>query len=102
MKYRNQKTVANGRTYDSKKEAKDAFYLRMRERAGEISDLQEQVTFKIEHNGVKICKYIADFTFMENGKLVVKDTKSEFTKKLPVYRLKKKLLLAFHNITILD
>lgn len=102
MKYKNRKTAYNGKVYDSKKEAKDAHYLRMRLLAGEISDLQEQVVFRIEHNGVKICKYIADFVYMENGKQVVRDTKSEFTKKLPLYRIKKKLLKAFWNVDIID
>lgn len=101
-KYKNEKVDTKDGKFDSKKE--HAYYgkLQMRERAGEISDIQKQVKFKCEVNGMLICNYIADFTYVENGKLVVCDVKSEMTKKLPVYRLKKKLMRAIHNIDIFE
>ena len=51
-------------------------------------------------NGVKVCTYIADFTYEELGGVVVEDVKSEFTRKDPVYRLKNKLMKACHGIDI--
>lgn len=51
-------------------------------------------------NGIKICVYIADYIYIENGRSVVEDVKSAFTAKLPVYRLKKKLLSALLGIEI--
>ena len=70
------------------------------EARGEISELHEQVTFKFAHNDIKICSYIADFTYNKNGKEVVEDVKSEITRKLPAYRIKCKLMKAFYNIDI--
>lgn len=88
--------------YDSRKEAKIAQVLRYRELAGEISQLKRQVQFSFELNGILICRYYADFTYIENGKLIVADVKSKFTRKLPVYVLKKKLMRAFHGIEITE
>ncbi len=48
----------------------------------------------------KICAYLADFTYNRNGKEIVEDVKSEMTRKLPVYKLKKKLMKAILNIEI--
>jgi hypothetical protein len=47
-----------------------------------------------------VCKYISDFVYLENGQKIVEDVKSEYTRKLPVYRLKKKLVKAVHGIDI--
>lgn len=99
MKYGNKKTEYNHIIYDSKKEAKRAFELDMLERAGEISGVQRQVTYKLEVNGILVCKYKADFTYCQNGKLIVEDVKGF---KTATYRLKKKLLLAVHGIVILE
>lgn len=46
-------------------------------------------------NGVKICTYFADFAYFEQNARVVEDAKSTATK-TPVYRLKRKLLLALY------
>ena len=103
-KYNNAKY--NG--YDSKKEAKRAAELKLLEKAGVISNLQEQVVYELIPaqyrivNGKKKCieraiKYIADFQYVENGNTVVEDAKGFRT---DVYRIKKKLMLYFHNIQI--
>lgn len=105
-KFGNIKTevISSGKSviYDSRKEAQIGQQLRYRQGAGQISDLKRQVTFRFELNGILICKYIADFTYIENGKLVVVDVKSSFTAKLPVYVLKKKMMRAFHGIEITE
>lgn len=68
----------------------------MLERGGIISDLKTQVRFEIvpKKNGNKRVRYyVADFTYTENGKRIIEDTKSPITKKNPVYSLKKALVL---------
>lgn len=98
-KYGNKKTVIDGQTFDSKREAKCYSELKLRERAGEISDLKTQVSFGIEINGKHVCRYIADFVYQQDGKRVVADAKGHPT---PVYRLKKRLMFAVHRIEILE
>lgn len=98
-KYNNQKTEWNGKTYDSKKEAKRAFALHHAEKNGVISDLREQVVYKFEFNGLLICKYKADFVYIRDGIEVVEDVKGVRT---DVYKLKKKLMKAFHGIDIFE
>lgn len=88
--------------YDSRKEAKIGQQLQYRQVAGEISNLKRQVPFRFELNGILICKYLADFTYIENGKYIVVDVKSKFTAKLPVYVLKRKMMKAFHGIDITE
>lgn len=88
--------------YDSKREAEIGNDLRIRELGHEISELKHQVPFSFELNGILICRYFADFTYIENGKLVVCDIKSKITAKIPMYVLKKKMMRAFHNIEILE
>ena len=94
--------------YDSKREAKRAAELKLLEKAGVISNLQEQVVYELIPsqyrivNGKKKCieraiKYIADFQYVENGNTVVEDAKGFRTE---VYRIKKKLMLYFHDIQI--
>lgn len=105
-KYKNVKVGG----YDSKKEKKRATTLSLMEKGGIISDLREQVPFElipsqyIIVNGKKTCieracKYIADFVYIENGQIVVEDTKSIITR-TPAYIIKRKLMLSIHNIRI--
>lgn len=105
-KYKNRKVTRNGETYDSAKEAQRHSVLKLLERAGKISNLQRQVKFELlpaqrdKRTGKVIeraCSYIADFTYYENGVLVVEDTKGYRT---PEYRLKRKCMLYFHGIRI--
>lgn len=68
--------------------------------AGVISGLRRQVRIPIIVNGVRVCSYVADAVYVEGGRRVVEDTKSPMTRRLPVYRLKRKLLAALHGIDI--
>ncbi|MCD9188262.1 MAG: DUF1064 domain-containing protein [Pyrinomonadaceae bacterium] len=99
-KYRNRKTVIDGIIFDSAKEARRYFELKILERNGLIAELERQVKFRIEINGVKICDFIADFQYVQNGEIIVEDVKSEATRKIPAYRLKNKLMLAVWGIKI--
>jgi len=100
LKYNNVKKEVDGKKFDSTKESKRYLELKSMVERGEISELHEQVKFTFAHNGVKICSYIADFTYNKDGKEVVEDVKSEMTKKLPVYKMKKKMMVAFFGIEI--
>ncbi len=99
-KYRNQKT--NG--YDSKKEASIAASLEALQKDGIIYDLQKQVKFELipKQEGERAVYYIADFTYhlQINGLFVVADVKSAFTRKNPLYIVKRKLMKWRHKITI--
>lgn len=100
-KYNNIKTVVDGITFDSKKEAQRYQVLKMLERAGAITDLKYQVAFELipKQDGERAVKYIADFVYKENGKVVVEDVKGKRTQ---VYILKRKLMLERHGIKILE
>jgi len=96
-KYKAIKTEVDGIMFASKKEAmryKELKFLRGEYR---ISDLTLQPKFPVEICGKKICTYVADFLYYENGEKIIEDVKGV---KTPVYRLKKKLVEAIYNITI--
>lgn len=99
-KYGNKKTVVDGIEFDSKKEAKRYGELKLLLKAGNIGLLQWQVDYELVVNGKIVAKYRADFVYIENGQTVVEDVKSEATRKLPVYRLKKKLMKEIYSIEI--
>lgn len=90
----------NGVVYDSKKEMERAMELSLLERAGQIKNLQRQVSFvlqeKFRDNTGKTQRaitYVCDFMYEQDGETVVEDVKSRMTMKLPEYRLKKKMFL---------
>ena len=89
----------DGQVFDSVKEYHRWGCLRLLERAGAISDLKRQVKYELipRIGDERPCNYIADFTYMENGKLVVEDVKGVKTE---VYKIKKKLMLWVHGIRI--
>ena len=120
-KYRNIKTEIAGHKYDSRKEAKYAILYRQWEKEGKIINLRTQVRYeiipavwkeevihlktkdKIVRKSVQqAAYYVADFVYTdpETGMDVVVDVKSEITRSNAVYRLKKKMMLAFNNIQI--
>jgi hypothetical protein len=99
-KYGNIKTVVDGRSFHSKKEAARYLVLKEMEQRGEIANLRLQVSHTITVNGHKICRYVSDFEYDLEDRHIVEDVKTERTAKLPVYRLKKKLLKACLGIDI--
>lgn len=95
-KYHAKKTWMKGRVYDSKKEANRAFELEMLAKYGKIQNLQKQVPFVLQEGYVnkhgkmvRPITYIADFTYVEDGKLIVEDTKGMET---DVFKIKRKML----------
>lgn len=99
-KYRNVRVEHEGIRFDSKKEQRRWAELKLMERAGLITDLGRQKRFNLAVNGVLVCAYIADHVYTENGEEVVEDVKSAFTRKNPVYVLKRKLMKACLGIDI--
>ena len=100
-KYGARKTLVDGINFDSKKESERYTFLKMLEKGRHITDLQCQVRFDFIHNNVKMGFYKADFAYYDkDGDYIVEDVKSSFTAKLPMYRIKKKMMLAFHDIEI--
>jgi hypothetical protein len=99
-KYRNKKTTVDGIEFDSAKEARRWQELQLLKSTGCIFGLSRQEKFSIDINRQHICDYVADFVYANSAGQVVEDVKSEATRKLPVYRLKKKLMKAVHGIDI--
>lgn len=98
-KYGAKKTVVDGITFDSKAEATRYSVLKIVQASGLITDLRLQVPYQITVNGKKVCRYVADFVYSENGKEVVEDVKGM---KTPVYNLKKKLMEAVFGVVIFE
>ncbi len=99
-KYRNKRTVIDNITFDSAKEATRYKELKILERAGAIKNLTLQPKYPIIVNEMKICTYIADFTYQTRlGETLVEDCKGMRT---PAYKLKAKLMFAVYGIKILE
>lgn len=103
-KYRNKKTVVDGITFDSKKEANRYLELKILEKAGEIKDLKLQERFEIipKQKGERNAVYKADFSYFDNNKniQVVEDTKGFKTAE---YILKRKLFkLKYPDIVFIE
>lgn len=84
-KFGAKRTTIGARTYDSVGEAYRAGQLAILQRAGEISDLQHQVTFRLTAAEIT---YRADFTYQERGRMVAEDFKGVETER---FRIIKKL-----------
>ncbi len=104
-KFRNKVTDTPDGKFDSEAEYRYWCHLKLRQRAGEITDLERQVVFELAPsvvvNGRKRppIRYVADMQYWEAGKLVVADVKGVVTEG---YRLKRHLLKAVHGIDILE
>jgi hypothetical protein len=86
----------DGTIFDSKAEAQRYFDLCCMQDEGLISDLEKQVSViileKTKRNRAR--KYIADFSYHENGLFVYEDVKSPYTKIQKVYTLKRDLVVS--------
>ena len=96
-KYGNQQTEVAGKKFDSKKEAR--FFLQLQQDPT-VKSIQTQVVFELipKQKGERACSYKADFVVeYHDGRTVVYDVKGM---KTDVYRIKRKLMLWVHGITI--
>lgn len=91
----NHAMCCQGHVHDSKKEAQRCNELHLLMRAKQISNLEIQKKYELvparKYTGManeRAVTYIADFVYMENGKLVVEDCKGYRTKE---YIIKRKL-----------
>ena len=96
-KFGNRKVTVDGLRFDSQREALRWLDLQMLERAGKIGELRRQCRFPLEVNSQHVCFYVADFTYRENGELIVEDAKGVRT---DVFVLKSKLMKACLGHTV--
>ena len=126
MKYGNKKIEVDGIEFDSKKEARRYCELKVMERAGVISGLELQKEFELipaqyetyERYGKKgqrlqdgkrciekSCVYKSDFTYMQDGRLIVEDVKGYRDPRSAGYAkfvIKRKLMLHIYGIRIIE
>jgi hypothetical protein len=117
-KYRNNRVMVDGQTFDSQKELRRYRELTIMQKAGMIRGLERQKKFLLipsqrepdrigkkggKKKGAVIereVSYIADFVYYDkNGKMVVEDVKSPVTRTKD-YIIKRKLILYKYGIRI--
>ena len=105
-KYGNKKAELDGIVFDSEHEKEVYAELKIKEKAGEITDLKIQPAFELipairKPDGTlqRAVLYKADFSYMKGEKLHVIDAKGYRTK---VFLLKKKLLYYTHKIDVIE
>jgi Protein of unknown function (DUF1064) len=104
-KYRNVKAMVDGRTFDSKREARHYQGLKAQEAVGEIRDLRCQVAFALLvpclADGVNVvaASYVADFVYVTvaDGRQHIVDAKGMRTQ---IYQLKKRWLELQNGVRI--
>lgn len=104
-KYHAKKTVVDGITFDSRKEADRYLVLKGMEEDGSIEDLRRQVryelvpSFDVDSKHYRPVFYVADFVYVdkETGKEVIEDVKGVRT---DVYKLKSKLFARRYGMSI--
>ena len=125
-KYGNAKVTVDGIKFDSKKEARRYYELKLLQRAGRITDLQLQREFELipaqyetfERYGKtgrrlqdgkrcieKSCVYKSDFCYMQDGRLVVEDVKGYRDPQSAAYAkfvIKRKLMLLRYGIKVIE
>lgn len=98
-KYRNEPIVIDGIRFDSKREG--AFYaeLKLREKAGEVAEVELQKPFVLTIKGVLIGTYRCDFAFFDNARRCyrVVDIKGVVTRE---FQRTRRLMRALHGIEI--
>lgn len=118
-KYRAKKTVVDGITFDSKKEADRYIELKQKMYDGEIWELKLQVKFVLipaqreadrigKRSGVirgrvieRECTYVADFTYKDSNGFHVEDVKGmRDGAAYALFRVKKKMMLYFYGIRV--
>lgn len=126
-KYGNHKIKNALGAFDSELEWGRYVFLLDRQKNGKISGLKRQVEYQllpaqyrteIVHLKTKDkeiqklierpCSYVADFVYERDGKLVVEDCKGadtyykgkRFTTQTPDFKIKKKMMLYFHDIEV--
>ena len=101
------KTRLYGHEFDSKAEARRYLELRQQQKDGEISDLVLQPKYDLIPTGrvphektLKAHTYTADFQYVKNGKIIVEDVKSDYTRKDRAYNINRKLMWYLKHIYV--
>lgn len=94
----------DGVVFASKKEAARYAELKLLERAGKIECLEIQPSWDVNINGQKLCRYTADFSYLDKERgAVIEDVKSEGgTSADAAYRLRKRAAELYHGIRITE
>ena len=89
----------DGLRFDSAREATRWVQLVMLERAGVIQGLRRQVPFVLIDKSAhgRAIRYIADFTYMQDGQEIVEDAKGYRT---DVYKLKRRMMAERYGIIV--
>lgn len=95
-KYKAVRTIVDNINFASKGEAERYKELRFLEGVGSIHNLTLQPKYPIDLYGEHICDYVADFEYLEDGKVIAEDFKGV---KTAVYLLKKKLFNLLYSDT---
>ena len=98
-KYKAKRTLLDGICFDSKAEASYYAGLKLRQRAGEVEDVEMQRPYALIIEGQLICTYRADFVFWdvaERRRRVI-DVKGIET---PAFKIKRKLMKACHGLEV--
>lgn len=102
-KYKNRKVTIDGIQFDSLKEGDRYIELKLLQKAGKIQNLELQPKFElvpkytIGGRSIRKMEYVADFKYIENGKVVIEDVKGMKTE---VYKIKKKLFEFQYDIEV--
>ena len=99
-KFNNRRTTVDGHRFASQKEADRYFWLKLMQQQGLISELTVHPRFEFFVKSRKIGHYTADFSYVENGQLVVEDVKGGEATKTEAYKLRKRLMAAVHGINV--
>lgn len=99
-KYHNRPQITSDGRFDSKREMKRWYELKLMEKAGVIKNLKRQVRYELipKVGSQRPTYYYADFVYFDkDGNEIVEDVKGTKTE---VYKLKKKLMLWRYGIEI--
>lgn len=101
-KYHAVKTIVDGITFDSAKEARRYSELKLLEKAGEITDLELQPVYELHApNGERLGSFLADFKYRRrDGSQTIEDVKG--MKTLALARWKQKHCRAEYAITVVE
>jgi hypothetical protein len=104
-KYGNKHVIVGSQHFDSMREAKRWLDLEGRQRRGEISSLERQVTFVLapsvriagEKRARPALRFKVDFRYVENGQTVVEDAKGFAD---TAFRIRQHLMKSVHGIDV--
>lgn len=98
-KYRNKITTVDNIRFHSQREAKRYQELKILQMANRIKKLELQPRFPLVVNDIKICTYVADFSYIAKDHVIIEDVKGV---KTALYSIKKKLLKACYDIDVME